>query len=138
MVQDLEQQNFPNPSSAPRVFAADPEAVVEKPGNPYYADGVDVNYTAPAKWWNWLWNHISAWLKDSKADRASMNAEIENTLTAASVTPVDSDTHQLSQAVDTLAYAACNDYDNAVSDGHKVNQPYVVGNTLFIPDTELL
>lgn len=138
MKSTLEQQNFPDPSSAPQVFASDPQAVVQEPESPYYADGVEVNYTAPDKWWNWLWNHISAWFKDSKADRESMQAELSNTLSAASIAPNTSDEHQLSKAVDTIAYSTCEDYDNAEEDGHKINQPYVVGYTLFIPDTELL
>lgn len=146
MVTVLEQENFPNPSSDPVVFATDPTAIIEKPGNPYYQDGVDVGYTAPAKWWNWLWNHISAWLKDSKADRQSMETEMANTLSAASITPSSSDTHQLSKAVNQIAYNTCDDYDNeevtetigGVEVTHKKNQPYVIGHTLYIPDTELL
>lgn len=142
----LEQQNFPNPSSDPAVFASDPSSVVEKPGNPYYADGVEVRYTAPAKWWNWLWNHISAWLSDSKADKTSMNTELLNVLSSASIAPSDTDTHQLSKGIDKVAYNRCGAYDDeevteeidGVMVTHKVNQPYVVGYTLYIPDTELL
>ena len=134
----LQQENFPNPSSAPATFASDPAAVIDKPGNLYYADGVDVNYTAPAKWWNWLWNHISAWLASSKTDRTSMATEMQNVLSAASITPSGSDSHQLSKAIDTVAYDTIEAYDNAEEDGHKINQPYVIGHTLYIPDTELL
>ena len=138
MNSSLEQQNFPNPSSAPATFASDPAAVIDKPGNLYYADGVDVNYTAPAKWWNWLWNHISAWLASSKTDRTSMTTEMQNVLSAASITPSSSDDHQLSKAIDVVCYDTCEAYDNAEEDGHKINQPYVIGYTLYIPDTELL
>ena len=134
----LQQENFPNPSSAPATFASDPAAVIDKPGNLYYADGVDVNYTAPAKWWNWLWNHISAWLASSKTDRTSMTTEMQNVLSAASITPSSSDDHQLSKAIDVVCYDTCEAYDNAEEDGHKINQPYVIGYTLYIPDTELL
>lgn len=134
----LEQQNFPDPSSAPEVFASDPQSVIQKPGNPYYANGVQVNYTAPDKWWNWLWNHISAWFKDSKADRENMQAELNNALSAASITPDSSDEHQLSEAIDKVTYNTADAYNDAEEDGHKINQPYVVGHTLFIPDTELL
>jgi hypothetical protein len=142
----LEQQNFPEPASSPQTFASDPQSVVEKPGNPYYQNGVDVGYTAPAKWWNWLWNHISAWLAASKADRTAMQAEMLNVLSAASITPSSSDDHQLSKAIDAACYTTCDDYNEEeiteeigdVMVTHKKNQPYVVGHTLYIPDTELL
>ena len=134
----LEQQNFPNPSSAPAVFASDPSSVIDKPQNPYYQQGVDVNYTAPAKWWNWFWNHISAWLSSSKTDRTAMTVEMQNVLSAASITPSSSDNHQFSQGIDKVAYNDTGAYNDAEEGGHKVNQPYVIGHTLYIPDTELL
>ena len=128
------------------IFSSDPTGTKEKPGNPYYQDGVDVGYTAPAKWWNWLWNKITSILTAHKADWNSMTSEMANTLSAASITPDSSDTHQLSKAVNQIAYNTCDDYDNeevtetigGVEVMHKVNQPYVVGHTLYIPDTELL
>jgi hypothetical protein len=134
----LEQQNFPNPSLPGVVFASDPTSTVEQPQSPYYADGVEVRFTAPAKWWNWLWNKISKWLLDSKADKTAMETEILNVLHEANITPSGSDPHQLSSAVDIVAFNTCSAYDNAEEDGHKVNQPYVIGHTLYIPDTELL
>lgn len=128
------------------VFSSDPLGVKERPASPYYEDGVEVGYTAPAKWWNWLWNHITAFLTDSKADRTSMHTEMANALTAASITPSASDTHQLSKAVDAIAYNTTEDYDteevteeiDGVTVTHKKNQPYVVGHTVYYPDTELL
>ena len=146
MNSSLSQQNFPDPSSASAVFSSDPAGVKEIPGSPYYTDGVDVGYTAPAKWWNWLWNHITAWLKDSKADKANMQSEMLNVLLVASIAPSASEEHQLSEGVDSIAYDTTERYDAAevteVIGGelvtHKVNQPYVVGYTLYIPDTELL
>jgi hypothetical protein len=138
MYNALEQQNFPNPEEPSATFASDPAAVVDKPGYPYYGNGVDVGYTAPAKWWNWLWNHISAWLGTSKADRTNMVAEIQNTLSAASIQPSASDSHQLSKSVDIITYGTSVGHNEAEEDGHKVNQPYVVGHTLYIPESELL
>jgi hypothetical protein len=128
------------------IFSSDPSGVKERPGNPYYQDGVDVGYTAPAKWWNWLWNKITSILTAHKADWNSMTSEMANTLSAASITPDSSDTHQLSKAVNQIAYDTCDDYDNeevtetvgGVEVTHKKNQPYVIGHTLYIPDTELL
>lgn len=120
------------------IFTSDPAGDKEIPGSPYYADGVEVGYTAPAKWWNWLWNKITSFLTAHKTDWTDMTAEIRNTLSSASITPSASDNHQLSKAVDTIEFNTIEAYDNAEEDGHKVNQPYVIGHTLYIPDTELL
>lgn len=146
MYTDLQQQNFPYPNEPPAVFSSDPTGVKERPADGYYSGGVNVGYTAPAKWWNWLWNHISAWLKDSKADREAVNAELLNALSTGDITPDSADAHQLSRAVEAIAYSAPEAYDNeeiteeidGVMVTHKVNQPYVVGYTLYIPETELL
>jgi hypothetical protein len=142
----LEQQNFPDASSAPAVFSSDPSGVKERPANEYYASGVSVGYTAPGKWWNWFWNHISAWLRDSKTDREAVQAELLNVLDAGSITPDANDNHQLSKAIDNTAYGVSVDYNDKTiteeiggeSVTHLKNQPYVIGNTLYIPDTELL
>ena len=75
-----------------------------------------------------------------------MNTELLNVLSSASIAPSDSDTHQLSKGIDKVSYNKCSAYDNeeiteeidGVMVTHKVNQPYVVGHTLYIPDTELL
>lgn len=120
------------------IFSSDPSGVKEKPGNPYYRDGVDVGYTAPAKWWNWFWNAITSFFTAHKTDWSSMTAEMSNALSAASITPDSGDAHQLSKAVNQIACDTCGVYDNAEEDGHKTNQPYVIGHTLYIPDTELL
>ena len=135
---NLEQQNFPNPSEPGTVFASDPTSTVEQPQSPYYSNGVEVRFTAPAKWWNWLWNKISKWLLDSKADKTAMETEMLNTLAGVGITADSSDSHQLSRAVDKAAFNTCRTYDNDEENGHKVNQPYVIGTTLYIPDTELL
>ena len=142
----IEQQNFPVPGEAPVVFSSDPAGVKERPSNGYYAGGVDVGYTAPAKWWNWLWNHLSAWLRDSKADKEAVRAELLSTLSAGDITPDSADTHQLSKAIDSIAYGIAEDYDNetvteeigGVMITHPKNRPYVVGHTVYYPDTELL
>lgn len=137
MVSSIEQQNFPDPAAPSSVFADD-TSIIAKPASPYYEDGVDVNYTAPAKWWNWLWNHISAWFRDSKSDRTSVFNEAQNVLSAASITPQNTNTHQLSEAIDEICYDTMETYDQKEMNGHKVNQPYVLGSTLYLPDTELL
>ena len=119
---------------------------IQEPTGTDYTQGVRVGRTIPAKWWNWLWNHISAWLKDSKADKESMRAEALNVLSEASITPSNTEEHQLSKGINSIAYDTAERYDTAevteVIDGitvtHKVNQPYVVGHTLYVPNTELL
>lgn len=128
------------------IFSSDSAGVKEQPSNPYYQNGVEVGYTAPGKWWNWLWNKITSFLSASKADRVSMLTELKNVLVSASITPASTENGQLAKAVDTVCYNATEAYDNEeiteVIDGvqvtHKINQPYVEGYTLYIPDTELL
>ena len=128
------------------IFSSDPAGVKEQPPNPYYQDGVEVGYTAPGKWWNWLWNKITSFLSASKADRVSMLTELKNVLASASITPDSAENGQLAEAVDIVCYNETGAYDNrevteeigGVSVTHKINQPYVVGHTLYIPDTEML
>lgn len=128
------------------IFSSDPAGTKEQPGSPYYADGVEVGYTAPAKWWNWLWNTITTFFTGSKADRQNILDEFLNILSAASITPNSADNHQLSKAVNAVCYDTVQAYDEeeitevigGVSVTHKANQPYVVGYTLYIPETELL
>jgi hypothetical protein len=75
-----------------------------------------------------------------------MRAEALNVLSEASITPSSTDEHQLSKGINSIAYDTAERYDMAevteVIDGvtvtHKVNQPYVVGHTLYVPNTELL
>lgn len=140
----IEQQNFPDPQTESTVFSSD--GTKEQPPQANYSGGVEVRYTAPAKWWNWLWNKITQWLLDSKADKTAIKSEMLNTLSVAGITPSVSDTHQTSRAIDRHTYNSCSAYNNeevteeidGVMVTHRVNQPYVVGFTLYIPDTELL
>lgn len=128
------------------IFSSDPAGVKERPGSSNYQNGVDVGYTAPAKWWNWLWNTITSFFTAHKADWNSITAEMANTLSDASVTPDATDEHQLTKAINQISYGVSEDYDNeeitetigGVEVTHKKNQPYVVGFTLYIPETELL
>ena len=128
----LEQDNFPEAGQQPTVFSSDPAGVKEKPSNALYRAGVEVNYTSPAKWWNWLFNHISNWLKVSKEDRTNIKTELINTLNAGNVVPNAAVTNQLNKAVQKIAYDTCIAHD---ANG---NAPYVEGYTLYLPETELL
>lgn len=128
------------------IFSSDPTGVKERPGSTYYQNGVDVGYTAPAKWWNWFWNTITSFFTAHKADWNSITTEMANALSGASIVPDSTDEHQLSKAVNQIAYNTSDEYDNeeitetigGVEVTHKKNQPYVVGFTLYIPETELL
>ena len=139
MVGELSQEDID-------IYSADAAGEKEIPGSPYYTDGVDVGYTAPAKWWNWFWNKITTFLTNSKSDKNALLTEAKNLLSAASIAPSAAATHQLSDATDKVSYGVCVAYHDAeiteeidgVMVTHKVNQPYVVGYTLYIPDTELL
>lgn len=135
----LEQQDID-------VFSTDPTGVKERPDGTHYTDGVDIGYTAPAKWWNWFWNHITTWFGASKTDKTAMLSEELNVLSEASILPNSAYPRQMSTSVNTIASEVCDEYDSkeiteeidGVMVTHKVNQPYVIGHTLYIPDTELL
>ena len=139
MISSLTQENID-------IFSSDPLGVKEQPPSPNYEDGVDVGYTAPAKWWNWLWNVITTFFTDCKADRQHILGELLSLLSAVSITPSATDNHQLTKAANAVCRNTVEAYDNetvteiidGVSVTHKVNQPYVVGFTLYVPDTELL
>lgn len=128
------------------IFSSDPLGVKEQPPSPNYEDGVEVGYTAPAKWWNWFWNMLFTWCTASKADRINVHAELLSTLSKASLSPQSTEEHQLSYAVDVIEQNYCNYYNNkevtetidGVSVTHKVNQPDVVRHTLNLPAMELL
>lgn len=124
------------------IFGTDPSTVKEQPGTTDYANGVEVRYTAPAKWWNWLWNAITGWCTHHKADNQSIIAEETNLLSAAGEVPTASDSHQLTDSFVQIAEAYAEDFDGeTVVDGgveRPVNKPYVSGMTIVLPDTELL
>lgn len=124
------------------IFGSDPSTIKEKPSDALYANGVEVQYTAPAKWWNWLWNAVTGWFNHHKADNQSIIAEETNLLSAAGEVPTPSDSHQLTDSFTEVAEACAEDYDMAtVIDGgveRPVNRPYVSGMTIVLPDTELL
>ena len=128
------------------IFSTDPTGAKEQPQGSNYTDGVEVGYTAPGKWWNWFWNIITSFLTHSKADRSSMLTEMQNVLSAASMTTDPAKSNQLSEAVSIVSEDTVEAYDTkevteeigGVEVTHAVNQPHVIGYTLYIPDTELL
>lgn len=120
------------------IFSSDPAGAKERPGTPYYAEGVEVGYTAPAKWWNWLWNAITTFFTGSKSDRQNILTELNNTLGAASITTNPLYAHQLTDAINVISYSRADTHDNQTVNGVKVNQARVEGYSLILPDTELL
>lgn len=128
------------------IFSSDPAGVKERPTNGYYASGVDVGYTAPAKWWNWLWNKLTTFFTASRADRESVLNEIKSVLSSASIAVDPTDNTQLSKATKVVCYQREEAYDNetiteeigGVTVTHPKNRPYVVGYTVYYPNTELL
>lgn len=128
------------------IFSSDPSGVKERPSNLLYLNGVDTGYTAPAKWWNWLWNKITGFFAYGKADRVELLAEMTNVLTAGNIIPDVTNDKQLYQAVNQVMLDETEAYDNetvteeigGVMVTHPKNRPYVVGHTVYYPDTELL
>lgn len=139
MKETLEQQ-------ALDIYSSDPLGTKEQPPSPNYEDGVEVGYTAPAKWWNWLYNKLCIFFSGCLVDRTAMHAELLNVLSAASVIPDSSKVHQLSDSISSIGAARCSIYNgkevtetiDGASVTYKVNQPAVIGYTLRLPDTELL
>jgi hypothetical protein len=123
------------------IFASDEAAVKESPGTEY-DNGVKVQYTAPGKWWNWLWNKITGWFNASLSDKQSIVTEMSNVLSDAVITPDAADNHQLAKSVEVIAYRHARQHDEAtITEGgvtRPVNKPYVSGVTIVLPDTELL
>ena len=124
------------------VFSTDPAATKEKPSDALYASGVEVQYTAPAKWWNWLWNALTSWLTNHKADNQSIITEETNLLSSANILPDSTNSHQLGKSFHDISEVYAEEYDEeTVEDGgveRFVNKPYVSGMTIVLPDTELL
>ena len=124
------------------IFCTDEHAPKEQPPDANYSSGVDVQYTAPAKWWNWFWNIITSWFTHHKADEQSLITEETNLLSAAGKTPVGTDAHQIGDSFHDIAEDYSEDYDEETTvDGgveRFVNKPYVSGTVIVLPDTELL
>jgi hypothetical protein len=77
-------------------------AVSVIPPSPYYANGVEVGYTAPAKWWNGLFNMLTNRAIQGKKDSTAIITEINNVLSASGITPAKATTNQLLSALTLL------------------------------------
>lgn len=124
------------------VFGSDPVTIKEQPGQTDYSNGVEVRYTAPAKWWNWFWNTLTSWCTHHKSDNRSLITEETNLLAEADIVPSAGDDHQLTKSFSTISESYSEEYDfEKTLDGgveRYVNRPYVDGLVIVLPDTELL
>ena len=117
------------------IYARSDSAVREKPSSSLYKAGVLPRYTAPAKWWNWLFYTICSGLVDGLNDKKSISTEMTGVLDLAELTPSNSDHSdiQYTQSITVIAHRNVRDYDLRA-----VNTPRASGTTIILPDTELL
>lgn len=75
-------------------YANDQSAAKERPGvdpvtgDDYYAQGVKPGYSAPAKWWNWLFNALTKRVGEERDDLTVLINELKALLIEANI-PVD-------------------------------------------------
>lgn len=81
------------------VYARDISAVKEEPDAENYPLGVKNGWTAPAKWWNWLFNELTTRVGQERADVNAIIDEIKSVLTEASIQPDATNNAQLKAAV---------------------------------------
>ena len=77
-----------------------------KPDDPKYAAGFQAGDVLPAEWHNWMLNRASGAVSTLNPGVRSIEQEINNVLTAASVTPDAEETNQLASSIAALISAA--------------------------------
>lgn len=80
-------------------YASDVSAEKERPDNDNYGLGVKNGWTAPAKWWNWLFNELTKRVGEERADVTVIIDEIKAILTEASIQPDATNNAQLKTAI---------------------------------------
>lgn len=92
-------------------YANDQLAVKERPGtdpatgDDYYAQGVKPGFSAPAKWWNWLFNALTKRVGEERSDLTVLITELKNVLAAGGIAEQDidpTDNTQLLTAVNAI------------------------------------
>lgn len=89
-------------------YANDQSAVKERPdvdpvtGDDYYAQGVKPGYSAPAKWWNWLFNALTKRVKEEHDDLNVLIDELKALLTEAGITVDATSRSQVLAAVQAI------------------------------------
>lgn len=89
-------------------YANDQSAVKERPGtdpvtgDDYYAQGVKPGYSAPAKWWNWLFNALTKRVGEERSDLTVLIDELKALLTEAGITVDATSNSQVLTAVQAI------------------------------------
>lgn len=84
-------------------YASDALAEKAKPSDENYAMGVKAGWTAPAPWWNWLFNALTKIAVETRNDVTSLLTELNNALLAAGVQPDSANEQQLADAIEVLS-----------------------------------
>lgn len=84
-------------------YASDELATKVKPGDENYVMGVKAGWTAPAPWWNWLFNALTKVAVETRNDVTYILTELNNVLAATGIEPDSADQAQLADAVEKLS-----------------------------------
>ena len=91
------------------VYASNAQTIQEPYGSDY-SQGVRVGKTIPAKWWNWLFNAVTARLVKAFNDVTDIFTEIKNFIQNAGITLSASDDGQAVQALTVYADSSITEY----------------------------
>lgn len=111
------------------IYASDSLAAKAIPDQTNYGLGVKVNWTAPAKWWNWLWNRMTSILKSRLTDTDNIREEMASVLGEAGLTPADGTKRQLANSIEVMMFDDYKKWDEL---------PYVIDHKVYLPINEIL
>lgn len=111
------------------IYASDPQAVKLSPDQTNYSLGVKVNWTAPAKWWNWLWNRMTSIMHAHISDTEAIRSEMTSVLAEAGLTPADGTKRQLSNSMNAVMFDTYKELDNL---------PHVQDHKIYLPMDEII
>lgn len=114
-------------------YAGDEQAQIVKPDDLNYSLGVKAGWTAPAAWWNWLFNALTKIAIETRNDISAILAELNNTLTAAGIDPDSATQDQLADAIEKLSAAVATSENLGT-----VKSSYGAGNVSVDPDTGIM
>lgn len=119
-----------NSSSVIPVYGANATSYRTPPTDQQRENGVIPLDSLPADWWNWLWYNTTSNLGEAQMDFNSLYSEIISVLTAAGISPSESSTEELRDAIISLARTiADTTYPGAVKSGTAAGQLNVNGTT---------
>lgn len=117
-------------------YASDQLAAKERPGtdpvtgDDYYAQGVKPGFSAPAKWWNWLFNALTKRVGEERNDLNVLINELKAVLTEAGVqVSATSNTQLLASVLAILQRIATTDTPGMVKSSSTDGQVQVDPNT---------